>query len=135
MRIECKHMAFGESFGALFAYPRRRHTEDSGTLKEKLKTVFQLWNQLRIANAVIASKQVYARPGYHTVVLPNEDTVYYEKYGGDEGVLFQRDSRRFKIVDEAKVLKSGRYMYAVCYAQVLHLLGITAFDKENIEAF
>ena len=122
----------------VIAYPLRSCRADPSLCEGRLKQVFKLWQQLKIANKEILTSQVFNRPGHHPVVLPNSETIQYEQYGGDEGVEFKPPSsptstkpRRFKVVDMDKVFASGRHAYAVNFLQVAYLVGAVDYPRDK----
>lgn len=91
----------------------------SENAKGKLKKQFLLWKELHLVSIVEVDNIGYTHVGT-PIVFPSQDCIRKEEFGGDDGVEIKTGV--LTVVDMAKALESGKWMYLINYYDTLEKL-------------
>jgi hypothetical protein len=97
-----------------------------------LRKIFLLRREMKLVNKKIVFSDFATCEADVPIVLPNDETEKREKFGGDEGVLIEKQILKVTDLDEA--FKSGKWMYLINFYQALGVCS-KSFRTDTYEIF
>jgi hypothetical protein len=117
--------------------------QEYGNAKNFLRRQFIARKSMKVANATMSRDFLGMTILGLPVILPSEDMIHYNTYGGDEGVQLQDVSGTqaktksviLVVKDREKALKSGKWMHVINFHEICSLLFHKSELVDSLEIF
>ena len=116
--------------------PNVTHLGDLGLLERNMKEHFLFRKANGIMDKEIQYAQIYSRPNYSPVVMPNKNTQrrITSSASKDEGVTIDKRGI-LTVIDLDKAFALGKYMYIINYYQAYNLMVSDSDQIHNYTMF